>query len=280
MNRLRYIIFTAVMLIASNASAQTAKSLFWVADSLQVEQIVSDISDCCEAVGHCGPAVENSHIALRLMFNDSGAIDLYSKTGRGMELQRYLWYPSAEAHEMSGCDAYVTGETLGLGGIALWDGKNVVNLQATGGRTAKVGETKKGSYAEIIAYGVEYMGEKVDVSIRVDVTAKSRDAVVTASELSGKKVQFVSGVNHYQGQKVTVGEGCISVWGPHPIEDSFPIGAGIRFSVKDFPVLERAEDMVRIISKPLSQVKTTIVGASVKEAELNSAKRFETYMIK
>jgi hypothetical protein len=38
--------------------------------------------------------------------------------------------------------------------------------------------------------------------------------------------------------------------------------------------------MVRIISKETSKVSTRIVSASVKEAELNSAKRFEAYIIK
>ena len=35
-----------------------------------------------------------------------------------------------------------------------------------------------------------------------------------------------------------------------------------------------------IISKPASKVSTKVVSASVKEAELNSAKRFESYMVR
>ena len=88
----------ALLISAGNLSAQTAKSLFWRSDSLQVSEIVSETGDQYRKVGHHGPAVENSHLALRIYFNDSGAIDLYSKSGRGMELERYLWYPSAEAH--------------------------------------------------------------------------------------------------------------------------------------------------------------------------------------
>ena len=66
--------------------AQTARSLFWCSDSLQVEEIVSEAADLHESVGHCGPAVENSHMALRIYFDDSGCVDVYSKSGRGMEL--------------------------------------------------------------------------------------------------------------------------------------------------------------------------------------------------
>jgi len=54
----------------------------------------------------------------------------------------------------------------------------------------------------------------------------------------------------------------------------------MKFSEKDFPTMEKTDAMVRLISGPESQVRTTLVGASVKEAELNSAKRFEAYMIK
>jgi hypothetical protein len=281
---LYYIAFSFVLFLASgNLSAQTAKSLFWRSDSLQVSEIVSETGDQYRKVGHHGPAVENTHLALRIYFNDSGAIDLYSKSGRGMELESYLWYPSAEAQETAGagCDSYIVGKTVGFGGIALWDGENEVKLVSTKGRTARVGDTKKGSFAEIISYGVPYKGDSVDISIRIDVTAKSREAVVTATELSGKKVLFLTGVNFHDGQKVTTGKDFISVWGTHPAKElSMPIGAGMKFSDKDFPTMEKTDVMVRVISKPSAQVKTTLVGASVKEAELNSAKRFEAYMIK
>ena len=274
----------AFLAMKVSADAQTASSLFWRADSLQVPEIVSEIGNQYNKVGHHGPAVENSHMALRVYFNDSGAIDVYSKTGRGLELMEYLWYPTKGQQDTLalGADGYIVGKTVGLGGIALWDGEKEVKLEATGGRTARVGETRNGSYLEMIAYGVAYKGDNVDVMIRVDVSSKTREAVVTASELSGKKVQFLTGVNYHEGQKVSYGEGYISVWGQHPVkktENPFAIGAGLRFSSKDFPIVEKTEDMVRIISKPASKVTTKVVSASVKEAELNSAKRFEAYMM-
>ena len=277
---------TAIFTIVSlQAGAQTAKSLFWRADSLQVSEIVSETGNQYNKVGHHGPAVENSHMALRVYFNDTGAIDVYSKSGRGMELMEYLWYPTKEQQDtlLLGADGYIAGKTVGLGGVALWDGEKEVKLVATKGRTARVGDTKKGAYAEIIAYGVAYRGDYVDISIRVDVEAKSRVAVVTATELSGKKVQFLTGINFHEGQKVAYGEEYISIWGPHPVkktETPFPIGAGMFFSSKTFPVLEKIDDMVRIISKPASKVSTKVVSASVKEAEINSAKRFESYMVR
>ena len=279
-----FMILSAVLVDAQSAKPSlTAHSLFWRTDSLQVSEIVSQNDNEYKKVGHHGPAVENSHMALRIYFNDSGAIDVYSKTGRGMELESYKWYPSVEAQQTygAGCDEYRVGKTVGLGGIVLWDGEKVVKLSATRGRVARVGKTKNGSYAEMIAYGVKYMNDYVDISIRIDVSSKSRSAVVTGEELSGKKVQFLTGVNYHEGQKVSYSDAYISVWGIHPADVSLspiPIGAGMFYSSKVFPSVEKTENMIRLISKPASKVQTKIVAASTKEAELNTAKRFETFM--
>lgn len=265
------------------AQAQTASSLFLRADSLQVKEIVAETADMYKKVGHHGPAVENSHMALRIYFNNSGAIDLYSKNGRGMELLKYKWYPTEKDQEENGagCDEYMVGKTVGFGGIALWDGESEVKLVATGGRTARVGDTSKGSYAEMIAYGVPYKGDTVDISIRIDMFAKKREATVTATELSGKKLQFLTGVNYHEGERVSMGEGWVSVWGVHPANvsvDPKPVGAAILYNAKKFESVTKTENMVRLVSFPASSVSTKLIGASTKEAELNSAKRFEAYV--
>lgn len=264
--------------------AQTASSLFWRSDSLQVQEIVSEIGNQYNKVGHHGPAVENSHMALRIYFNDSGAVDLYSKSGRGMELKEYLWYPdSLQISNGAGNDEYLVGKTVGLGGVALWDGEKEVKLVATKGRTARVGDTKKGSFAEVIAYGVEYDGGLVDISIRIDVNAKSREAVISARELSGKKVMFLTGVNYHEGQTVLHDDGHILVWGIHKggkAKYVTPIGAAMTFPGKMFPTVEKTDNMVRIISKAVSEVRTCVVATSTREAELNTLKRFEAYIFK
>ena len=50
------------------------------------------------------------------------------------------------------------------------------------------------------------------------------------------------------------------------------------FRKGDFGEPEKTEDMIRIVSGPVSRIQTGIVSASTKEAELNSARRFESYM--
>ena len=278
----KLILLLSALTMTYVSMAQTASSLFWKSDSLQVTEVVSETADLYDELGHGGPAVENSHMILRMFFNDSGAVDLYSKRGRGMELARYGWYPTAEQQELdgAGADAYEVGNTIGCGGFALWDGEKEVKLVATKGRTARAGDTKKGSYVEMIAYGVEYMGDMVDIMVRIEMNVKSRIASVSAQELSGKKVRFLTGVNFHEGQKVLMEQKHVTVWGTHPVEgQAFPVGTAVMFSDKDFPTVEKTEEMVRIISVPVAEVKTKIMAASTKEAELNSAKRFEEYVV-
>ena len=269
----------------AQGGAQTATSLFWRADSLQIKEIVSERAVQYNFVGHHGPAVENSHCALRIYFNDSGAIDVYSKSGAQMELAKYHWYPTEQqmAEEGAGCDEYLVGQTVGLGGIALWDGEKEVKLVATKGRTARVGEIRGGSFAEIIAYGVMYKGEPVDVSIRVEMSDRSRVAKVIATELGGRKVQFLTGVNFHPGETVEYGKNYIAVWGIHPADVSqnpCELGGGMWFKANKFSAPEKTKDMVRIISKPASKIETQVGAASVKESELNTAEKFVAYMKK
>lgn len=272
------------LILGANSDAQTATSLFWRSDSLQVKEIVSQQAVQYNFVGHHGPAVENSHCALRVYFNDSGAIDVYSKSGKQMELREYLWYPTVKQQaEGAGCDEYLVGRTVGVGGIALWDGEKEVKLKATKGRTARVGEIKGGKYAEMIAYGVEYKGELVDVSIRVEMKDNSRVAKVIATELNGKKVQFLTGINYQKGETVEYGKNYIAVWGIHPADVSqnpSPLGAGMWFKPGKFVAVEKTADMVRIISKPAKTISTQVVAASTKEDELNTEAKFVSYMKK
>ncbi len=275
----------STLLFCAQSHAQTATSLFWRADSLQVNEIVSQQAVQYTFVGHHGPAVENSHCILRIYFNDSGSIDVYSKSGKQMELRKYLWYPTQEQQdrEGAGCDEYLVGRTVGLGGIALWDGTQEVKLKATRGRTARVGQIRGGSFAEMVAYGVRYKGESVDVLIRIEMKDNSRVAKVIGRELNGRKVQFLTGVNFQKGEAVEYGRDYIAVWGIHPADVSqnpSPLGGGMWFKPRKFESVEKTEDMVRLISKPASEISTEVIAASIKEDELNTEAKFFSYIKK
>lgn len=277
-------LFSVLALIAaaacSEAPRHTYYSLFSRSDSLQVAEIFSPGGNEVKTVGHHGPAVENQYMALRFYFDGRGAIDVYSKSGRiDNELGRWLWYPSSEAQasEGAGCDEYFVGKTLGLGGVRLWDGSGEVRLKVNSGRRCTVGRTKDGAYMEMISYGIAYQEDTVDVSIRVDVYDRERWAVVTVKELSGKPLQFVTGVNYHPGSEVRSGEGWAAVWGEHPADVSgnpAPIGGALRYDPKQFPTQEDTGTAIRLVSVPLPSFSTRIVAASVKEDKLNSAELF------
>lgn len=266
-------------------SRKTAFSLFSRTDSLQVREFKAIGSNQYLKVGHHGPAVENSHSAFRIYFNGSGAIDVYSKSGRQMELRKYLWYPTQAQQDLegAGCDEYLVGKTTGLGGVRLWDGKQEIRLDTDSLCIAKVGGYEGGAYAELRSYGVSYLGGKVDISIRIDVSENSREAVVTASEMNGKKVMFVTGVNYHPGEEVILTNGYAAVWGTHPSDVSqnpCPIGAAIRFSPDDYISIDKFSGHIRMVSQPTARLVYRILAASAKEDELNSLKKIEKLLQK
>ncbi|MCM1501546.1 MAG: DUF4861 family protein [Bacteroidales bacterium] len=260
--------------------AQTACSLSCKGGE-QTGEVSSADSILSGELGHGGPAVENQYMALRLLCDGSGAIDVYSKSGRGLELSKYGWYTDslAIADYGAGHDDYVVDGTIGLGGVALWDDGRIVRLMPTSGQKARAGNTAKGSFAEVVSYGVEYGGGKVDILVRVDVSAKIRTAWVTARCLNGKKVSFVTGLNYHEGMAVECGNGYIYTWGRHP-DALVPVGAGLFYSKSVFAGPEKDGGMAVIVSKPGQQVSYRVVAASTREAELNSQKRFAVFMTK
>lgn len=269
-------ILTFALLAPCALNAQTAASLYLKSDKVQVQEIGADAPVPYKKVGHHGPAVENSHMALRIYYNDSGAVDLYSKSGRAMELRKYLWYPTErqQAEEGAGCDEYLAGKTVGFGGLALWDGENEIRPVATSGRIARVGETRRGSFAEVVYKGVAYEGRTVDLSLRLDVKDGSRYAKVTLSSLSGDKVRFATGINYHPGEDLRYGRGWLCVWGVHPADVSknpSPVGAAMRFKPSFFTPVEQTPNTLRIVTrKPVKKACTMIIGASTKEEQLST----------
>ena len=263
---------------------KTDYSLFARSDSLQVPEIVAVENPVMyRLVGHHGPAVEDAGVAYRVYFNDSGAIDLYSKSGEQMELRKYLWYPTEEqqANEGAGCDEYLVGKTVGLGGFALWDGKQEVKLVATTGRTARAGKTAEGSFAEMVSYGVPCGKKLYDISLRIDVFDASRVAKVTVRELNGKKLRFLTGVNFHPGESVTVGDGFAAVWGVHPSDVSQnpqPLGAAVLFDPSLFPSVTRTENMVQLVSKPAPSASVSVTAASTKEKGIDTEERLLAFI--
>lgn len=283
---MKYFLFPCICLLSSvMASAQTDVSLFWRKDSVQQKQIISTSEKGYEykTVGHHGPAIENEYMALRLYFRDGGSIDVYNKQKAGLELAKYAWYPSDEEIAAgAGCDEYRVGKTVGLGGIALWDGEKEIKLNVTAGREARVEKTAKGAMIEMIHRGVEYKDEKVDIAVRVFMTNGSRTATIEAECISGQKVVFLTGVNYHEGQSLDYSNGRIAVWGIHPadvVKNPLPIGGGMKYSTKKWSTVTKTADMLQIVSKkPVKKATTTVVAACSRETSLNNEKSFFNFV--
>ena len=273
----------ALCLAAGALHAQkTDVSLFWRSDSIQLPEIISAEAVQYNFVGHHGPAIENPYMGLRIYFNNSGAIDVYTKKTYQLELADCRWYPTEKEQAAGyGCDEYKVGSTVGLGGINLWDGQRVLQLNATKGREARVQRGKKSSTAEMLAKGVAYKGESVDILIRVTMDNKHRYATVEAECTSGQQVQFVTGVNYHPEKTMETGEGFAAVWTVHPPDVSVvptPIGAGIRYNAADMESVNETRDMVQIISKPATHLKTYVYSAGEKGKDVNNAADFIQYI--
>lgn len=271
----------ALLLQGSILTAQnmTDASLFLRSDSTRyLEQVSSESGDLYNALGHHGPAIENEWLGLRLYFDKKAAIDVYSKANRGLELADYKWYPTAE-QQMSGkgADYYKVGPTVGLGGIRLWDGENVVPLHPVASRSARVVKEGSVSFMEMLSEDVPYRNNKVDLLVRVTVYSGLRKAKVEAFALSDDDVAFVTGINYHPGQQVVVEDDCIFTWGLHPEDvaaEQVELGAAIFVDPDDFSRKMDDGNQHLFVSKPARYISYWISSANGKEPLINSLDRF------
>lgn len=273
---MRKLLLFLVTLCGTFASAQTDCSLFWRKDSVQLKEIDSQEAVQYKKVGHHGPAVENMYMALRLYFNDSGAIDIYSKAKPGLELEKYLWYPSNSAieNDLAGCDEYRVGKTVGLGGISLWDGEKEIKLTATKGRKASVNPINGGHQMCMLSRGVIYKGDTIDIEVTVTVKAKDRWVQIDAKAIGGKKVKFLTGVNYHKGQNTSYTKffctHTLYAAGIHPadvVEHPLPIYATMKAKKKYWKVFDQTDDMLRLVSKDCDHVVSFVSATCLRELE-------------
>jgi hypothetical protein len=253
-------------------------------DSLQQVEISSESGDLYNTIGHHGPAVENEWMALRIYFSDKAAIDVYSKAKAQLELKEKTWYPTAEDQKTGwGADYYKVGQTVGLGGVRLWDGEKVVKLNPVSNRTARVVKEPTCSYMEMLSEDVPYKGRNVDVLVRVTVYSGERNAKVEAFALTDEPVQFVTGVNYHKGQEIYKKDGLIATWGLHPEDvaaELVEIGAAIIYNPADYVQTEDDGTQFLLISKPGKQLTTWVSSACGREAEISTMKKFIDFLEK
>lgn len=277
--------FLTLLILKSFAQNKTEVSLFMKKDiAIYLTEVESKSGNLFNKVGHHGPAVETQWYGLRIYFNKSGAIDVYSKAIPRQELKEKKWYPSIKDQINGwGADYYKVGKTLGLGGIQLWDGEKVISLHPVSKRTAEVSKNEDSSTMEMLSENIPYKGKTVDVLVRVTVFSDKREAQVEAFSKNGEPVQFVTGINYHKGVKVLKAENYISTWGIHPEDvaaEKAEVGAAILFNKNDFEKQLDDGKQVMLISKPAMTLKTWITSANTRENEINNSKKFIEYLNK
>ncbi len=277
-------IFVLLFFLGNILTAQnkTDVSLFLRSDSTTyLNEISSDSGDLFNFLGHHGPAIENEWLGLRIYFDRKAAIDVYSKTKPGLELREARWYPTPEQQKNGwGADYYKAGETVGLGGIRLWDGEKVVPLDPVSRRYAHVVKEGTVSCMDMLSEGVPYKNGKVDILVRVTVYSGVRKAKVEAFALTDAAVQFVTGINYHKGEKVVVEDQRIFTWGLHPEDvaaEKVELGGALLFHSDDFEKkLDDGQQHV-LISKPAKYISYWISSANAKEPELNTLQKFMNF---
>jgi len=278
MRKILFILLT-VFCSAGFAQKKTDVSLYLKKDkSKYLTEIESESGNLFTKLGHHGPAVENQWLGFRIYFDKKTAIDIYSKAKPGLEIRDKKWYPSKKEQRAGyGADYYKVGKSLGLGGVKLWDGENIIPLHPVSKRSAKVVSEGDVSFMEMLSEGVAYKGKKVDIKVRVTVYADKREAKVEAFSETREAVQFVTGINYFKDLKVVKEENFIATWGIHPEDvaaEKVKVAAAILFDKNDFEKQVDDGDQHLLISKPTKYMETRITSANAREPEINTFEKF------
>ncbi|MFT3737807.1 MAG: DUF4861 family protein [Breznakibacter sp.] len=280
----QFLLIVSACLGSSLAMAQnkTDVSLLWKDTLKQVSSVSSGTGDLYRKLHHHGPAVENEWVAYRFYFDKKVSIDVYNKQRKQLELKAATWYPTPEQQKKGwGSDQYKVAQTVGLGGVRLWDGEKEVLLNPVEMRTAKVSKEGSVSYMEMWNEGVPYKGGKVDILVRVTVYSGIREAKVEAFALTGEPVQFFTGINYFDKTPTKQGNNYILTWGLHP-EDvaAFPlnIGAALKYNPSDFEKVVKGPAQYEMVSKPTKYLELWITSACEKEKAFPNMAKFEEYV--
>ncbi|MBS2097407.1 DUF4861 family protein [Carboxylicivirga linearis] len=276
-------VFLSFICFSAMGQNQTDASLFMRSDSLQTNMIQDESGDIYRAIGHHGPAVENEWLALRLYFNNRAtSIDAYNKQKKGLELKKALWYPTEKEQKKGlGADYYKVGSTVGLGGVRLWDGEKEVMLAPVSNRIVQVKKEGNFSQMEMISKDVPYKGKKIDVMVRVTAYSGLREMRVEAFAFSEEDVQFVTGINYFDSQKVLKEEDRIITWGLHPEDvaaESVQVGAAIVINHDDFEKTVDDGKQHLFVSKPCKYISSWVTSTIEKDKKLGTLEKFKAYV--
>ncbi|MCB0501706.1 MAG: DUF4861 family protein [Bacteroidetes bacterium] len=258
-------------------------SMFWKSTGEYVHHVESEKGDLYTKLGHHGPAIENLWVAYRVYFNEFGGVDIFSKFHPRLELKDTKWYPSkTQRIEGYGSDNYQAGKTTGLGGVKLWDGNDFQNLGPVDKRTAEIILNDSIAQIRMTSYAIPYQDSWVDIQFTLTTLANSRHAVVEVRELTGKPVQFVTGMSIHSELKMEYAENYVLAWGDYNSHEKhavFNLGTALIYDPNQFQRDLVTDKEFLLISQPTSYLKYWVTSANEKEhSDLNTYEAFESYV--
>lgn len=150
-------------------------------------------------IHHHGAAFENELVAYRIYFDHRQTVDIYGKYRKGLELKQTQFYPDAKQKaEGFGDDVLWVGQTLGLGTLRGWDGKQPTMLTDVEHRTQRI--VAKGPLRTIVEVKDEGWTpqpgmQPVDMTARYILYAGKRDCHVEVTfNKNADTYRFATGI--------------------------------------------------------------------------------------
>ena len=151
-----------------------------------LNEVSSFKNDMYTKLHHHGVAFESAMIAYRIYFDNKSTIDLYGKKKQQLELATTEWYPTDEqANKGYGDDVLRVFNSVGVGTVKGWNGKNATHIEKFDKRTQRIISVGKlRTVVESEVNGWEYEGKKINMTVRYILYARHRDGIceVRASE--------------------------------------------------------------------------------------------------
>jgi len=177
---------------------------------------------------HHGPAWESDKIAYRLYFDKKTTVDVYGKKKYQLELADTKWYPTDEQLANNyGDDILWVGNSVGVGTLKGWNGKEATHIDPMNKRTARI--VINGNLRTVVDMAVEgwqYQGKSINVTARYIQYARRRDMVtqvIIGEPAARENLTFSTGVQKVRESLVQINEkgGIIAVWGTeYPTPDT------------------------------------------------------------
>jgi hypothetical protein len=261
-----------------------------------VTVFVSETDDKYDTLYHHGPAFESDLMAYRIYFDKKQTVDVYGKKQKRLELAETKWYPTDEQlAENYGDDVLRVGESVGVGTLRGWDGKEAVYITPVDKREARVlvnGPVR--TIVDMTSFGWEYSGQKIIMVNRYTMYAGHRDVEVSNIMFDKEMktipddVIFCTGVQKMpDSETFSDDKTLLGIWGTdYPVNDTIKYGkqtVGLGVCVPQEYILRKTEDQLNYLfllhDNNDYQIKYYLVAAAEKEEfGFKNAQEFFQYL--